>query len=146
MPPLKEEEGKNLTPRQRFAAHRKNPSCAGCHSRLDPLGFALENFDITGRWRDKYDNGLKVDASGSLLRKYDFDGIVRFKSALVQEERRFARAFVSHMLRFALARELSATDTITVDEIVEKTQQEHFKMRSVIRQVILSKDFVGGHN
>jgi hypothetical protein len=71
---------------------------------------------------------------------------VRFKSALVQEERRFAKAFVSHMLRFALARELSATDTITVDEIVEKTQQDHFKMKSVIRQVILSKDFVEGRN
>lgn len=147
VPPLKEEDdGKNLTPRQRFAAHRKNPSCAGCHSRLDPLGFALENFDITGRWRDKYENGLKVDASGALLRKHDFDGIVRFKSALVQEERRFAKAFVSHMLRFALARELSATDTITVDAIVEKTQQDHFKMKSVIRQVILSKDFVEGRN
>ena len=69
VPPLDEDSGpKNQTIREKFDEHRKNPDCAGCHSKLDPLGFALENFDITGRWRDKYENGRDVDASGTLLR------------------------------------------------------------------------------
>jgi hypothetical protein len=144
VPPLNEDAGdKNLTIRERFAVHRKNPTCAGCHSKLDPLGFALENYDITGRWRDKYENGRDVDASGTLLRKYEFDGIVRFKKSLVQENRRFARAFTAHMLRFALARELTAADSVTLDEIVAKTEKENFKLKSIMREVILSKDFVG---
>ena len=147
VPPLNEDGGdKNLTIREKFAAHRKNPTCAGCHSKLDPLGFALENYDITGRWRDKYENGRDVDATGTLLRKYDFDGIVRFKESLTKEQSRFARAFTAHMLRFALARELTAADSITLDEIVAKTESEDFKLKSIMREVILSKVFVGLQN
>ena len=89
------------TIREKFAKHRENPDCAGCHSRLDPLGFALENFDITGRWRDKYPNGRNVDASGTLLRKYPFADPAKFKQSIVQEDKRFAKAFTSHLLRFA---------------------------------------------
>ncbi len=143
IPPLNEDDGpENLTIREKFAKHRENPDCAGCHSRLDPLGFALENFDITGRWRDKYENGRKVDSSGKLLKKYEFDGIVRFKEALVKEKRRFARAFTAHLLRFALSRELEPADSLTVDAIVEKAEKENFKLRSLIREVILSDSFL----
>jgi len=143
VPPLNEDAGPgNLTIREKFAKHRENPDCAGCHSRLDPLGFALENFDITGRWRDKYENGRDVDPSGTLLRKYEFDGIVDFKESLVKERRRFARAFTGHLLRFALSRELGPADALTVDAIVEKTETEGFKLRSLIREVILSDSFL----
>lgn len=142
VPPLNEESGaKDLTIREQFAAHRENPSCAGCHTKLDPLGFALENFDIIGRWRDKYDNGRDVDSSGTLLRKYEFDDIVRFKESLVREDRRFAKAFTEHLLRFALARELSPADAITVDAIVSGTEKDEFRIRSLIREVILSDSF-----
>ena len=144
VPPLNEESAdKNLTIREKFAEHRKNPDCAGCHSRLDPLGFALENFDITGRWRDKYDNGRDVDSSGTLLKKYPFDGIVRFKESLVKEDRRFAKAFTAHLLRFALSKELSPADSLTVDSIVEKAAKEDFKLKSLIREVIASDRFRG---
>lgn len=139
VPPLNEDDSaKDLTIREKFAAHRKNPSCAGCHSRIDPLGFAMENFDITGRWRDRYENGKPVDASGTLLRKHSFDGVVGFKASLVKENQRFARAFASHLLRFALARELGPADSITIDTIVSKTAQENFKLRSLIREVVFS--------
>ncbi|MDA1017161.1 MAG: DUF1588 domain-containing protein, partial [Planctomycetota bacterium] len=139
VPPLNEDDSaKELTIREKFAAHRANPSCAGCHSRLDPLGFAMENFDITGRWRDKYENGKSVDASGTLLRKYPFDGVVGFKESLVKEDRRFARAFTSHLLRFALARELGPADSVTIDAIVTKTEKEHFKLKSLIKEVAVS--------
>jgi hypothetical protein len=139
VPPLNEDDSaKDLTIREKFAAHRKNPSCAGCHSRIDPLGFAMENFDITGRWRDKYENGKPVDSSGTLLRKYPFDGVVGFKQSLVKENQRFARAFTAHLLRFALARELGPADSITIDAIVDKTSSEDFRLRSLIREVALS--------
>ena len=143
VPPLNENAGpKNLTIREKFSKHRENPDCAGCHSRLDPLGFALENFDITGRWRDKYPNGRDVDASGTLLRKYPFNDIVKFKESIVKEDRRFAKAFTGHLLRFAMARELRPVDTLTVDAIVNRTEKEDFKLKSLIREVILSDSFL----
>ena len=136
VPPLNEDDSaKDQTIREKFAAHRKNPSCAGCHARIDPLGFAMENFDITGRWRDNYENGKPVDASGTLLRKHPFDGVVGFKASLVKERQRFARAFTAHLLRFALARELGPADSITIDAIVNKTANEDFRLRSLIREV-----------
>ena len=139
IPPLNEDDSaKDLTIREKFAAHRKNPSCAGCHARIDPLGFAMENFDITGRWRDKYENGKAVDASGTLLRKHPFNGVVGFKASLVKENQRFARAFTAHLLRFALARELVPADSITIDTIVSKTAKDDFKLKSLIREVSLS--------
>ena len=127
---------------KKFAIHRENPTCAGCHSKLDPLGFALENFDITGRWRDKYENGREVDSSGKLMRKYEYDGIVRFKESLVKEKRRFAKALTGHLLRFALSRELDPFDSLAIDAIVNKTEKEDFKLKSLIREVVLSDRFL----
>lgn len=143
VPPLNEDAAdKNLTIREKFAKHREHIDCAGCHSRLDPLGFALENYDIVGRWRDKYENGRKVDASGTLLKRYPFDGAVRFKASLAQEERRFAKAFTAHLLRFALAKELNPKDTLAVEAIVEKTAKEDFRLKSLIRAVVTSESFL----
>lgn len=139
VPPLREDVDPNLTIRERFAQHRNNPSCAGCHARLDPLGFALENFDITGRWRDVYANGRTVDASGSLLRGPKYAGIVEFKASLAREERRFATAFTGHLLRFALARELGPADRVTIEAIVTKTEADHFRLRSILREVAVSQ-------
>ena len=143
VPPLDEDSGaKDLTIREQFAAHRENPSCAGCHTKLDPLGFALENFDITGRWRDNYDNGRVVDSSGTLLRKYPFDSVIQFKNTVAGEKRRFAKAFVEHLLRFALARELRPVDFTTIDAIVNRTESEGFRMKSLIREVVLCETFL----
>lgn len=143
VPALNEEStAENLTIREKFAKHRENPVCAGCHARLDPLGFALENFDITGRWRDKYENGRPVDASGTLMKKHEFDGIVQFKASLVQENRRFAKAFTRHLLRFALSKELSPSDLLTIDGIVDQAEKDDFQLRSIIREVVRSDRFV----
>ncbi len=142
VPPLNEEDTANLTIREQFAAHRANPSCAGCHARIDPLGFALENFDITGRWRDKYENGKTIDASGTLLRKYPFVDAVQFKQSLVKEQTRFARAFIGHLLRFALSRELTPADAITIDTIISKSAGDEFRLQSLIREVVLSESFL----
>lgn len=143
VPPLNEDAAdKNLTIREKFAKHRENPDCAGCHSRLDPLGFALENYDIIGRWRDKYPNGRNVDASGTLMKKYAFEGAVRFKESLVKEDRRFARAFTAHLMRYATSRELTPADFLVIEEIVETTASEKHRMRSLIEAVLLSESFL----
>ena len=143
VPPLDEEAGQeDMTIREKFAIHRENESCAGCHSKLDPFGFALENFDITGRWRDKYDNGREVDSSGTLMRKHDFDGVVRFKELIVREDRRFAKAFTAHLLRFALSRELGPADSITINSIVDRSEQGDFTLRSLVREIAQSDVFV----
>ena len=142
VPPLNEDNGDhNLTIREKFAAHRENPDCAGCHSKLDPLGFALENFDITGRWRDRYENGRDVDAGGRLLRRYDFDSVAIFKESIAAEDRRFATAFATHLLRFAAARKLTPGDDAEVQQIVSSTAARDFRLRDILTEVLLSPAF-----
>ncbi|MBE87087.1 MAG: hypothetical protein CMO69_05055 [Verrucomicrobiales bacterium] len=143
VPPLNEDAFEDhLTIREKFAKHRESPDCAGCHSRLDPLGFALENFDITGRWRDKYPNGRNVNSTGVLLRKYPFNNVVEFKQSISKENKRFAKAFASHLLRFALSRELSPRDMFTIDKIVNQTKGDNFRLKSLITEVIKSDSFL----
>jgi hypothetical protein len=147
VPPLDEDAlNKDMTIREQFAQHRENPNCAGCHARIDPLGFALENFDVVGRWRDEYENGRTVDSSGTLMNKHQFTDVVQFKEALAREEVRFAQAFSGHLLRFALSRELTPADALTLDDIVRKTERDDFRIRSIIKQVILSRDFSGARD
>lgn len=137
IPPLNEEDGpKDLTIREKFAAHRENPSCAGCHSKLDPLGFALENYDITGRWRERYMNGREVDVTGTLMRTHVFADVLEFKASLTSESDRFSRAFVSHLLRFAVMRELTPQDEIIIDTIMDRTREDRHLMRAVIEEVL----------
>ncbi|MEZ5940723.1 MAG: DUF1588 domain-containing protein [Planctomycetaceae bacterium] len=136
VPPLDEENSdKELTIREKFAAHRENPSCAGCHTKLDPLGFALENYDITGRWRDQYENGRKVDTAGTLLRRHAFSDVIAFKRALVDEQRQFAKSFTEHLLRFAIERELQPHDTLLVDEVLASCEADGYRLQSLMREV-----------
>jgi hypothetical protein len=144
VPPLSEakDSDKSLTLRERFAEHRENATCAGCHAKLDPLGFALENFDPVGRWRDGYENGHKVDASGVLFRRHKFNTVVEFKDAILSEKDRFTRAFAGHMLSFAVGRGLAPTDVPALDQITEKTVASGFRLQTLIHEVIQSAPFV----
>ena len=145
VPPLEEKpkgEEAKLTLRERLALHRERADCAGCHEKIDPFGFAVENFDPIGRWRDTYENGREVDPSGVLFRKHKFTNVVEFKDAVVKEKDRFARAFAGHMLSFALARELTAADSPALDQIVSKVIAEDYRMKSLIRQLVLSEPFL----
>lgn len=133
---------KDLTLRERFAAHRKRPDCAGCHRRIDPLGFALENYDAAGIWRDTYKNGRVVDPSGTLFGRRKFASIVEFKDALLAEKDRFARALASHLLSFALGRETDVADSLALDQIVRETAADNYRFQTLIRQVVLSESFL----
>jgi len=144
VPALDEENStKKLTIREAFAKHRDNPDCAGCHAKLDPLGFVMENFNPIGLWRDKYKkNNRPVDPHGTLLRKHDYKDIVEFKDALIKEEKRFAKAFAAHLLRFAQSRKLSPGDALTVEKIVNRAEKDKFRLQSLIKEVILSESFL----
>lgn len=144
VPPLAEKPGaeeQNLTLRERFSAHRKRADCAGCHQRIDPLGFALENYDAAGIWRDKYENGRTVDAGGRLFGKHRFTDVAEFKDALLAEKDRFARAFASHLLSFALGREVGVEDSLALDKIVRESADADYRIQTLIKQVVLSEPF-----
>lgn len=150
VPPLLSEEGSDssadLTLRQRFAQHRTQADCAVCHVKIDPLGFALENYGPNGVWRDAYDDGQAVDASGVLFGRREFGNIVEFKDAILAERDRFARAFAGHLLEFALARELEASDEPALDRIVRETRASDYRIQDVIKQVVLSDPFLSKYN
>ena len=136
------ELAKQMTLRERFASHRENPDCAGCHKKLDPLGFALENFDAVGRWRDQYHNGREVDSSGIIFRKHKFNDVVEFKDAIMSEKDRFTKALVSHLLSFSLGRKLSAFDSPTVDLVAKKVKESDYSLRVMIHEIVQSDPFL----
>lgn len=137
-PPVGEE---HLTLRERLSKHRERSDCRGCHEQIDPLGFALENYNPIGVWRTKYENGREVDMSGTLFRKHNFSNVVEFKDAILAEKDRFARGLAGHLLSFGLARELGAADQIVLDRITQTTAADGYKIQTLLRQVILSKPF-----
>jgi hypothetical protein len=146
VPPLpkpSKEDAKTLTIRERFAQHRERKDCASCHVKLDPLGFAFENYNAVGLWRDDYENELPVDASGILFRKHKFSTPVQFKDALLVEKERFIKGFIEHLLSFATARKVSPADRQSVLNVVKLTQDKNFRLRDVITELALSPAFLG---
>jgi len=116
-----------VTLREKLEMHRDKAACAGCHSRIDPPGFALEGFDAIGRVREEYVNGDPVDATGILKRELEFDGIVGFKDAVRERQGDFHRGFIRHLLTYALGRHLTAADQWTVDELEEVAEDGGLK-------------------
>ena len=133
------EEG--LTVRQKLKRHSSDAQCSGCHRKIDPLGFALENYDLLGRWRDSYRTGLNVDASGTLFGEHEFRDVVGFKDAVAAEKKIFATAFIRHLLSYALGRELLPADRFAALEIANASEVDDYRMRDVIRNVVLHPVF-----
>ena len=141
VPPLPEEKGadtEHLTLRERLDAHSTREDCRACHAKIDPYGFALENYGPSGRWREQYENGRDVDASGQLFRTHAFNDPVQFKDAVLAEKDRFARAFAGHMLSYALGRGLSVADAPALDDIVKAAADDSYKLRTLIKAVATS--------
>jgi len=149
VPPLREEPTpgeEQLTLRERLALHRKRADCKGCHEQIDPLGFALENYDPIGVWREKYANGRQVDVAGKLFGEHEFASVVEFKDAMLAEKDRFARGLAAHLLSFGLARELSAADQSALDQIAQTVADDDYKFKTLLMQVILSDPFQNKYN
>jgi len=145
VPPLPEanqEQLAKLTIRERLAAHRKREDCAGCHNKIDPFGFALENYGPTGFWRDKYRNGREVDVSGVLFNQHEFKNVVEFKELILKEKQRFIRGFSAHLLSYGLGRELGLADGPTLDKITARAMAGQDQMRAVLKSIAMSEPFL----
>ena len=133
--------------RELLAKHRDSPTCNECHQRIDPPGFALENFDPVGRWRSHYPIGRKrrgpeIDASGQLANGEAFENVVGFKDLLSQREQQFTRNLTERLLSYATGRRIEqAHDRPEVDRIVAELKAEGGGMRSLIEKCVASPIF-----
>ncbi len=129
------------TLREVLEEHRKNPMCASCHDRFDPLGLALENFNALGQWRDR-DAGQPIDPSGMLITGEAFQNIKELKEIL-QNERRldFYRCLTEKLMIYALGRGLAYYDVYTVDKIVEEMEESGGRFSVLLRGIVHSAPF-----
>jgi hypothetical protein len=128
------------TIRDQLDKHRSNPSCYECHRKIDPLGFALENFDPIGRWRESYDRGAKIDASGELPGGKTFEDVEGLKAVLLDQLDQFASSVTKKLMAYAIGRHVEPTDRPHVDAIVIATGDD-YRLRDMIVQVVLSEPF-----
>ncbi len=141
VPPLeKTGEIGELPLRELLEMHRANPACMGCHAPMDPLGFALENFDAIGRWRT-VDAGVTIDASAVLPDGTAFEGPAGLRSLLLREPERFAATVTERLLTYALGRGLTYKDAPTVREITRQAAQDDYRWSSLILAVVKSVPF-----
>ncbi len=130
----------SLPIRERLAAHRKNPSCAGCHDVMDPVGFALENFDAIGRWRTSEEH-RPIDASGGLPDGSTFQDVAGLERALLARPELFAETLSEKLLIFALGRGVEYYDAPAVREIVRRTRADHYRFSSLMLGIVNSTPF-----
>ena len=126
--------------RELMAAHRRNAACATCHRRMDPLGFALENFDGIGRWRTM-DGTTPIDASGALPDGTAFDGPAEFRAALVERRAEFVRTFTEKLLTYALGRPVGHHDMPDVRAILRAAEPGGYRWSSLILGIVESAPF-----
>lgn len=126
--------------RQQLEQHRTNAVCASCHSRMDPLGFGLENYDAIGRWRTK-DGNFEVDASGTLPNGRTFSGPAEMRAILSSQLPQFSRTLTEKMMTYALGRGLRSYDARTVDSINRTLAAEGYRFQTMIQQIVNSLPF-----
>ena len=134
------DHGEPKSVRERLSQHRRNPVCASCHQPMDPLGFALENFDAVGEWRT-HDSGSPVDASGVLTDGTSFDGPAELRAALVGRQEQFVETFTEKLLTYALGRGIESYDRPVVRGISREAADEGHRWSSVILGIVNSAPF-----
>ncbi len=148
--------------RQQLARHREQKSCASCHNRIDPAGFALENFDVIGGWREhyrsigegqrvaathqgrgvRYKRGLPVESADELADGRRFDDIRQFKQLLLQDEEQIVRCIAEKLLTYATGAGIDTIDRAEVDAIVTRLKGQEFGLRSMVHEVVQSEIFL----
>jgi hypothetical protein len=121
-------------------AHRSDASCMNCHTRIDPLGFALENFDPIGRWRESYQDGIEIDTSGVLHDGTEIVGIGDLHRYLKQETSTVDRNLCRKLLGYALGRSELLSDRLLIDQMMASLQSDR-RLSSLVAQVVTSKQF-----
>jgi hypothetical protein len=137
----KSREGKVLSMRERMVQHRANPVCASCHTLMDPLGFALENFDVVGRWRDRSESSGPIDNTGMLPDGTKFEGAAGLREALVARPDLFVRTLTEKLLVYALGRGLEYYDAPTVRRIMRQTAARDYHVSALLEGIITSVPF-----
>jgi len=133
---------KALTMREMMAKHRTNPTCASCHAVMDPLGLALENFDATGRWRDRDRYaGVAIDSSGTLPDGTPVNSPDDLRNALLRKPGQFVQTFTEGLLTYATGRTLDYSDMPTVRRIVRNTATGGYRFSAIVEAVIRSDQF-----
>lgn len=130
----------DLPIRERLAAHRDNAACAGCHNLMDPIGFALENFDAVGRWRE-VELGEPIDASGALPGSEGFVGVEGLEEALLNQSDLFVAALAEKLLTFAIGRGVEAFDGPTIRKIVQDAEEDDLRFSAIVLGVVESAPF-----
>jgi hypothetical protein len=133
--------GKQLTMRDQMQEHRTNPTCAACHARMDPIGFALENYDATGQWRAE-DAGTRIDATGRLPDGTEFEGPAGLSQLLLTKYRDdFVRTATEKLLTYALGRGIEPFDAPTIRAIDREAARDNYRISALIVAVIKSTPF-----
>jgi hypothetical protein len=143
IPALKTEgkqAGETLSMREAMTQHRANPACASCHARMDPIGFAMENFDAIGSWRDS-DAGNAIDASGVFPDGVKFEGMAGLKKVLLDRPGQFVDTVAGKLLMYGVGRNLQYYDAPSVRAIVRDAAQDHYTFTSLILGVVKSAPF-----
>ncbi len=139
----KGESGKVLTLREQMTLHRASPTCAGCHKIMDPIGFALENFDADASWRSKQggDGGTPIDVKVKLYDGQDVNGPVGLRNALLRYSPQFVRMFIEKMMTYAIGRGLEFTDMPTVRAIAHDVEKDDNRLSAIVLGVVRSAQF-----
>jgi Protein of unknown function (DUF1585)/Protein of unknown function (DUF1588) len=144
VPPLKENnertDGKVLSMRERMEEHRSNPNCAACHKIMDPIGFSLENFDLTGKWRD-VDFKTPVDASGELVDGTKLNGPSTLRLALVSRSDAFVTTATEKLLTYGVGRAVHYYDMPAIRSIVHEAARNDYRFSSIILSIVKSAPF-----
>ncbi len=133
---------KRPTLRARMEQHRSNPICAACHSVIDPTGFALENFDAIGRWREVDVSFNEIDASGVLPDGRSFDGVVEMRARLTENPEQFVTTVTEKLMTYALGRGVDYYDMPTLRRIVRDAAADDYRFQSVILGIVTSDQFL----
>ncbi len=127
--------------RERLEHHRKNPVCSTCHAPMDPLGFALENFDAIGAWRTTNEVGTPIDVLGALPDGTEIPGPLGLRTLLVSRREQFARTITEKLLSYAIGRDIEYYDLPTVRSIVREAASSDYRWSSIILGIVRSRPF-----
>jgi hypothetical protein len=133
-------EGRRLTTRERMELHRANPTCNACHRMMDPIGLALDNFDVVGRWRIRED-GMPLDTRGTFYDGTDLTTPADLAGVLAEQRIPFTRNFTANLLAYAMGRRVEYFDQPTVRQIVRDAETDGYRMSSFILGVVKSDPF-----
>jgi mono/diheme cytochrome c family protein len=129
------------TVRETLELHRASPVCASCHSIIDPPGFALENFNSVGQWRERTENGAAIDAAGVLADGTKVSGPVALRNAILSRPDAFATVLTERIMTYALGRGVEPSDMPVVRSIVRKASQSNYRLASIVQSIVESAPF-----